>query len=517
MTPNASRAPVDFDAFERELQQPAPQSAQAAAKGDPLAELARIVGQDDPFRALLQVRDARAASHQQAQGGRIEPTFYEDARYEDTRNEHARHEHALYDDRRAEGSGGHPHQPPAHALQAQAPEGHAPQDPAAGYGHGQPYDPAYGHPPDLSPADAFNQYLASVEQGGYDAQGNPRSHGADDAGHAFADDGAAPRNAAAEKPRQRSRLVSVGAGLAVLVVSVTGALTWRSLHTSGNGGSEGVPTIMADKAPLKIAPKTADGVEIPDQNKQIYDRTAKDGQIRIVNREEQPVDVAQAARAAPRPAESAATPATATPGTLNESLGEPRRVRTVSVKPDTPPPAQQRDVPAQAADTTPGAASTSVIPSMVMPGAGNDGTATTASLRPRSPKIPPAVPAPEAGTTTTAEAQPAPAQKPKPAQKVAALPAETAPAAAVPVTSGPVGGFSVQLGVRTSQAEAQAAFRQMQTKYSQLNGQPPLIRQAEVNGKSIFRVRVGPLGKDEANSLCSQIQGAGGQCFVAKN
>ena len=89
----------------------------------------------------------------------------------------------------------------------------------------------------------------------------------------------------------------------------------------------------AGQAPLKIAPKTADGVEIPDQNKQIYDRNSKEGQIRIVNREEQPVDVAQAARAAQRPAENGTTPTTATPGasqapsqgtpqgTLAESLG----------------------------------------------------------------------------------------------------------------------------------------------------------------------------------------------------
>jgi cell division protein FtsN len=57
----------------------------------------------------------------------------------------------------------------------------------------------------------------------------------------------------------------------------------------------------------------------------------------------------------------------------------------------------------------------------------------------------------------------------------------------------------------------------MQGKYSQLSGQPALIRQAEVNGKTIFRVRVGPLGKTEAAALCTQLQGAGGQCFVAKN
>ena len=80
-----------------------------------------------------------------------------------------------------------------------------------------------------------------------------------------------------------------------------------------------------------------------------------------------------------------------------------------------------------------------------------------------------------------------------------------------------MGGFSVQLGVRSSAAEAKAALRQMQAKYTQLAGKPELIRQAEVNGKTIFRVRVGPLEKGEATSLCSALQGAGGQCFVAKN
>jgi cell division protein FtsN len=46
---------------------------------------------------------------------------------------------------------------------------------------------------------------------------------------------------------------------------------------------------------------------------------------------------------------------------------------------------------------------------------------------------------------------------------------------------------------------------------------PSLIRKAEVNGSTIYRVRVGPLSKDEASSLCSKLQGQGGQCFVAKN
>ena len=44
-----------------------------------------------------------------------------------------------------------------------------------------------------------------------------------------------------------------------------------------------------------------------------------------------------------------------------------------------------------------------------------------------------------------------------------------------------------------------------------------MIRKAEVNGNTVFRVRVGPMSRDDASSLCSSVQGQGGQCFVAKN
>ncbi len=486
MTTNASRATVDFDAFARDLQQPpAPAQGvapvQAPAKADPLAELARIVGQDDPFRALLQARDSRADA---AARGRIEPSFGEGP---------------------IQGRPAQAHQTDAHAHTS----GHA-QTPA----HQAAQQP-------VSPTDAFDQYLASVDHGAYaDSQG---AYPDPDAAE-FAPNDADDRVRALERPRKRSRLVSVGAGLGVLTLCITGALAWRGLHGQ-SGGSGGVPTILADTAPLKIAPQKSDGVEIPDQNKQIYERTAKDGQIRIVNREEQPLDVAQAARAALGTGEGGATPGSAAPaaapqpalqGGLGDSLGEPRRVRTVSVKPDTPPP-PQREASAEA--TTP-----SVVPTMTLPGATSDGGAASPPLRQRATRLPPPVattPVAEVPAATPAE----PAPRVKAPQRVAAVAPEATSAIATPppVVTAPAaasaggGGYAVQLGVRTSESEAQAAFRQMQGKYSQLSGQPALIRQAEVNGKTIYRVRVGPLGKTEATSLCTQLQGAGGQCFVAKN
>src|SRR3954465_4428622 len=49
------RFAVDLDEIERQLSQGQPASAQAApaTRNDPLAELARIVGQDDPIPSLL--------------------------------------------------------------------------------------------------------------------------------------------------------------------------------------------------------------------------------------------------------------------------------------------------------------------------------------------------------------------------------------------------------------------------------------------------------------------------------
>lgn len=470
MTTSASRAPIDFDAFERDLRQaslPQP-GTQAPARGDPLAELARIVGQDDPFRALLESHQSPSATGP-AQGlrkdGRIEPAFFD--------------------------------APPAH--------------------HESAAQAAY------SPADAFDQYLATVEQGTY-AEGDEHDPAA------FEDPGMGYRAVAAKRPRKS--LLQVGAGLGVLVLCVTGALGWKFTRSSGSNGEP--VTVLADKTPLKVAPQAADGVEIPDQNKQIYERAAKDGPIKIVNREEQPLDVAQAARSAARDGAGGAT----TPGNtaiLTDSLGEPRRVRTVSVKPDTPvPAAQQRD----AAANSVGGAPASPIPTMTMPGT-SDATASTPAAAPaphlsRTLASTPATakPAPVQTADASGSAQPIPVSSSAPAprkaaQRVAALSPETtastddapaaAPAPSPTDATASVGGFSVQIGVRASEADARAAFKQMQTKYSQLSGKPELIRQAEVGGKSIYRVRVGPLAKNEATSLCTELKGAGGQCFVAKN
>lgn len=453
---NASRAQIDLEALARDLRHD--DTAPKPGKPDPLAELARIVGQDDPFRALLAARD-----------------------------------------------GGRPAEAPAAV-------------PAHDLGWSARTEPRFAaeEPVRTTPADAFDQYLASVER---DMPSYEAGDAATEADESY-DDARSLRRAA-----PRRRFASVGAGLAVVAVAVTGALTYKGLH---GGKAGGVPIVQADTTPLKVAPKVADGVEIPDQNRQIYERNAaskESGQIKVVNREEQPLDVAEAARAAGGTPSAQGT----TPGSGPfDAFGEPRKVRTVSVKPEAPP------APPPQAEPAP-----SPVPTMVLPG-----TDTAATPEPAVAAAPAPVAAPNAAKPAKpvrqADASPVPSAlpvaaepvaKPVPAAKKApqriasvapdaltAASPETTQATSAPLdTTSPVSGFSVQLGVRNSASDAHTAFRQLQAKYSLLAGKPELIRQAEVNGKTLFRVRVGPLSKEAASSLCTSLQGEGGQCYVARN
>jgi cell division septation protein DedD len=87
-------------------------------------------------------------------------------------------------------------------------------------------------------------------------------------------------------------------------------------------------------------------------------------------------------------------------------------------------------------------------------------------------------------------------------------------------TTSAAGAFSVQLSVATSEETARAQSRALQRKYAgELGGRAPFVRSAEVNGKTVYRVRVGPMSQDDAKELCTKLKGVGGDktCFIAKN
>ena len=71
-----------------------------------------------------------------------------------------------------------------------------------------------------------------------------------------------------------------------------------------------------------------------------------------------------------------------------------------------------------------------------------------------------------------------------------------------------------------SEADAQASYRAMQSKYPNVLGsRQPSIRRADLGEKGIYyRALIGPFGAaEEAGQLCTSLKSAGGQCVVQRN
>lgn len=459
------RFAIDINEIERQLAQAGAQPSQPASAGrsDPLAELARIVGQDDPFQAIL-ANDGSARPHQQ--GSSIDDLFA----VRDTMPQGGREASARVP------QGGHA----------------APSFELGGYpqGHARHSEPAYAPQPALQGQDAYGN------------EAYAQDYYAEQAEHYAEQDYDQPQTyAPAEKGRSRKSVIAIAAVVGAVVLGGGGA--YLASGSSSVTGGEPV-LVKASGEPTKVQPQNPGGVEIPNQNKQIYERANQNAATKVVNREEQPVDVQQAVRM------NGGAVADATGGTVaggvvrphqtaSLNLGEPKKVRTVTIRPDgsvvgsEPAPAQPAVVPM-------------TVPAQAQP--------APAPVQVASAESRPAVSAPVAAPATPASTpKPAPAAATPAPQQVASV----QPAAPAAADATPTGGYAVQLGLANSEAGAQTAFASFQRKHPDLEGMPSIIRKAEVNGNTIYRVRVGPLSKEEASSLCSKLQGQGGQCFVAKN
>jgi hypothetical protein len=479
-----SRLSLDLEDIERQLRRSSPGAS--PSKSDPLAELARIVGQDDPFRALLAEEGPGSQRTGSGLGARREPLFDYPGSEQGGATDYGSRGNLADDDR------GYPEayrQPPVALTR---------EEEAILYGHG-------GH--------------------GY--AGDAHDHGRyyDDAG-----DGAEVYEAFAPEPPRRRRKTLMAAVAMVAVVALAGAGAWTLRSGSPSGADGDPPVVKAETGPSKIAPQNPGGIDIPNQNKKIYEPGAQDTQTRVVNREEQPIDLRQAIRAGAPGPDSASGPgpvrlspavppnvASGVAPSLQGSgnaiagfLGEPRRVRTVSIRPDgtiIPPDAGGAARPAVPAP-----------PAAAAPGA----LALPPSLRPRDTMPPATAPrsaaTPDQGIGAPLQITPD-STRPKSEPRVAAAPPavvrEPTETSAAPAASP---GFTVQLGVRGTDREARQAFEHFQQRHAgDLSGFSPLIVQADINGKTAYRVRVGPMSRDDATSLCVRLKASGGQCFVANN
>jgi hypothetical protein len=366
--------------------------------------------------------------------------------------------------------------------------------------------------------------------------------------------------------RRPTRWKIAASALALAGVAMIGAVF---VLRHGAPGFKDPPFIAAAQGPTKVAPPTDQTVSTSsDAGASLLHDNGKPGPVKVVNSEEQPVDLnAQASVDNPSPANSAApagaTDATALAATINTPLvapgpggppkgmapdfPAPKPVRTISLRPDGTPiaaaalpdqpasnanaaaaPVEQSSKPAEAPSApapkttseATGVAQSSTpkieLPTKLSPpkSAARVAVGKTDTTAPEATAQTPAGPTQDGAPVKPEKA----AKKPKATQVVDAT--ETTGAIAPPVDATAAttsGGWSVQLAAPKSEAEAKSDVARLTSKYSaELNGSPIGVHKAEVKGETIYRLRVSGLTKADAAALCARLKGEGGQCFIAK-
>jgi hypothetical protein len=433
-----------------------------ASGSDPLAELARLIGKNDPY-AEFGLRNSRPGQQQE--------NYSTAAPAHDDWPQASSHEG--YQE---------PHPGSAHDARVEswrsdnAPAYHEPQfeDEA----HGQSYADARSH--DEQDAQEADHYFDD------DAPLDPHQD-------QMYDD--APR------ARRHGGLATALALIGCAMLGTAGAYAYRSYYGQP-AAAQPPPVITADNStPTKIVPAPAGD---PASGKIIQDRLANAGREQIVSKQEEPVALKDlGTQAAPRvvlPAPVAPAPG----GSLQTPVGsgasgsnEAKKVRTVTIRPDgTDVSGRPVGAPAPAAAQAAGQTGASGTLRGGAPPAAR-GSGGPISLDPQANE---------------------PAVAPTSRTRTATAPAATRSGSESAGSSS--GGTLVQLSSQKTEAEATSSFRSLQAKFpDELGGKNPIIRRADLGTKGVFyRTMVGPFASvQEANQFCASFKAAGGNCVVPNN
>jgi hypothetical protein len=529
-----SMADNSFRSLRRDAAARGAGSAQRNTTSDPLAELARLIGQSDAHRGFGRDTGRQAESHDDSAPGAVdwgaaEEDYAEQSRaddyaprrsgsyYSQSADDAARLHDSAYEDRAYEdeeeaGEGQYAHMPaedPRSARRNASPQDSYYRD------EQQPRNSRAEPLPYIPPAQG--SYLADAEEAGeYDYDQN---------------DVEAP-------PARRSGTIVIVAVLGLAVLGTAGALGYRAMF----GGSvipSLPPIIKPGDTPIKIVPQHDAQAGATNG----ADTDAKDTTDQVVTHEEQPVNI-QSANPVPRvvttipvisnapdaplpdtqpsaasgPAPDAFPPPPPNSGEANNSAlpsggpppdqltgpagapPEARPVHTVSILPQQSPAMAQAAPPSEA-----------VPPARVRQPAVRQSwqqpAERTASAGPLS-----IVPTQDGATVPTRPRTPAAGAGPM------ALNSSTGTlAAGAPERSG---GYAVQVTSQRSEAEAQEAFRSLQAKYpQQLGDRHAFVRRADLGAKGVYyRALIGPFASgQDAVSLCSSLKAAGGSCLIQRN
>jgi SPOR domain len=488
---------------------------------DPLTELARLIGQSDPFAPDRKRQpDQHPAQHSQPYdtgahddryGAASEPQQHADTPYGSAQgyaadpNGYAYPQAAQHDAGYGDTSGYGEQQPYHQDQQAYQPGQQAYHQDPQPYQDEQTYQEdqqgyhRHEQPPYAQSEPAyFAQAAVAPEQGGQadhddPAALHPDQHGGYPAPPFFGD----PNYDEAPAPR-RGWIVTAAALVGLAVVGTAGAFAYRAVFTGGE-----TRIITRDAGPSKITPvQTAQ-----DSANKPGDRLASAGQNeRLGPPPEQPIAIPEPPRTVP-PALGQSQPPVAAPPVLpappgaatpDPAAGPPARVvRTERIKP--------ADQPGDATTTRP---------------AGPARAGASPPVQPPQPRV--AVQTPVAPTTPNAPLSLAPQGIPNAAAPAPAPPSHTTAAASTGPAAernGGGSGYYVQLSAQKSEDEAKSSFRGIQARHaSLLGGQQPVIRRKDLGNKGVFYgAQVGPFSRDAAGKLCEDLKAAGQSCMIQKN
>jgi cytoskeletal protein RodZ len=268
--------------------------------------------------------------------------------------------------------------------------------------------------------------------------------------------------------------------LVLVAIGAFVAIVWWAYRTANQTDAPTeLPVVEAEPGEEKVRPESEGGLDVPNQDKLIYEQLGQGEQTAEVERLLPPPEEPIEPPAPPAPSESAPDTAALTP----------------------PPPPQE--VPEAVEGEAPaGEAAVPPAETEAVPAAG--GEADTAEAQP------PVVPAPEPAV----EAAPEPAAEPA-TEAAPAAPAPEEPAAQVAAA----GAFRIQLASVKSEADAQKEWTRLQKTHADLLGAlTPTIQRADLGAQGIFyRIQGGPLANREAAaSLCEQLKAKNQACLVVK-
>lgn len=83
-------------------------------------------------------------------------------------------------------------------------------------------------------------------------------------------------------------------------------------------------------------------------------------------------------------------------------------------------------------------------------------------------------------------------------------------------SSASAGGPMIQLGAYATQATAQAGWDKLSKRFDYIAALSHSIEKAEVNGRTVYRLRASASGAAEAANLCGRLKVAGENCLVVR-